>query len=89
MEWAGTTSDPYVPSGDWANHQRLHQYSGGHNETYGGVTLNIDGDYLDGATAYTGDGYDQTSNGGVHRFGTAVWYGSDSGKLPARVKRSA
>ena len=51
-DWNGrqTTSDPYVPSGDWANHQRLHQYRGGHNETYGGVTINIDNDYLDGAT---------------------------------------
>ncbi|MBV8955715.1 MAG: DUF1906 domain-containing protein [Solirubrobacterales bacterium] len=51
--WNGnqTTSDPYVPSSQWAAHQRLHQYSGGHNATYGGVTLNIDGDYLDGAVA--------------------------------------
>ncbi len=51
--WNGlrTTADPYVPSSDWPSHQRLHQYSGGHNETYGRVTLNIDGDYLDGATA--------------------------------------
>jgi hypothetical protein len=46
-----TTSDSYVPSADWAAHQRLHQYSGGHNETHGGVKINIDGDYLDGATA--------------------------------------
>jgi hypothetical protein len=53
--WPGdgsqTTSDPNIPTADWANHQRLHQYSGAHNETYGGVTINIDGDYLDGATA--------------------------------------
>ena len=52
-DWNGThsTADSYVPSSDWAAHQRLHQYSGGVNATYGGVTLNIDGDYLDGATA--------------------------------------
>jgi glycoside hydrolase-like protein len=52
-DWNGaqTTSDPYVPSSDWAVHQRLHQYDGAHNETYGGATINIDGDYLDGATA--------------------------------------
>jgi Rv2525c-like, glycoside hydrolase-like domain len=48
-----STSDPYVPSGYWASHARLHQYSGAHNSTYGGVTLNIDSDYLDGATAET------------------------------------
>lgn len=48
---ADSTSDPNIPSADWVNHQRLHQYSGAHNETYGGETINIDGDYLDGATA--------------------------------------
>jgi Domain of unknown function (DUF1906) len=52
-DWNGqqSVSDPYVPSSDWPSHQRLHQYSGGHDATYGGVTLNIDGNYLDGATA--------------------------------------
>lgn len=48
---ATSTSDPNIPTTDWVNHQRLHQYRGAHNETYGGVTINIDGDYLDGATA--------------------------------------
>ncbi|OLB79899.1 MAG: hypothetical protein AUI14_08990 [Actinobacteria bacterium 13_2_20CM_2_71_6] len=42
-----TTTDPYVPSGMWANHERLHQYQGDHNETWGGVTINIDLDYYD------------------------------------------
>ncbi|HEY2260277.1 MAG TPA: DUF1906 domain-containing protein [Solirubrobacteraceae bacterium] len=51
---AHNTSDPNVPSTSWANHQRLHQYDGDHNETYGGVRLDIDGDYVDGATAGTG-----------------------------------
>jgi hypothetical protein len=50
-DWNGeeTVSDPYVPAADWSDHQRLHQYNGGENLTYGGVTLNIDGDYCDGA----------------------------------------
>jgi hypothetical protein len=50
--WNGlqTTADPYVPASYWSNHQRLHQYQGGHKETYGGVSINIDNDYLDGAT---------------------------------------
>jgi len=54
--WNGVrnTADPNVPSGDWVSHQRLHQYNGGVDETYGGVTINIDGDYLDGATAAAG-----------------------------------
>lgn len=57
-DWNGlhTTRDPYVPAADWPGHQRLHQYSGGQNVTYGGVTMNIDGDYLDGAAAGTGGG---------------------------------
>jgi hypothetical protein len=48
-EWNGqaSTASGYVPSADWPNHQRLHQYQGGHNETYGGATLNIDNDYVD------------------------------------------
>jgi hypothetical protein len=51
--WNGTqsTADSNVPSGDWPNHQRIHQYKGGHNETYGHVTLNIDDNYVDAATA--------------------------------------
>jgi hypothetical protein len=50
--WNGlqSTSDPVVPPGAWANHERIHQYRGGHNETYGGVTINIDNNSVDGAT---------------------------------------
>ena len=32
----------------WANHQRLRQYAGGHNETWASVTFNIDSIVLDG-----------------------------------------
>lgn len=50
--WNGqqNTSDPAVPANAWAQHQRIHQYQGGHNETYGGVTINIDNNYVDGPT---------------------------------------
>ena len=34
----------------WSNHQRVHQYIGGHNEAYGGVTINIDTNAVDGPT---------------------------------------
>lgn len=44
---ADTNSGSYIPASYWANHQRLHQYQGGHNETYGGATINIDSDYVD------------------------------------------
>jgi hypothetical protein len=40
--------DPYVSDTLWANHQRVHQYKGGHKETWAGVTINIDSDYVDG-----------------------------------------
>jgi hypothetical protein len=49
----GTPSTPahdsYIPDAMWANQQRIHQYQGGHNETYGGVTINIDNDALNGS----------------------------------------
>ena len=34
----------------WSNHQRVHQYVGGHNESYGGVTINIDTNAVDAPT---------------------------------------
>lgn len=47
--WNGLadTLDPSVPSPFWADHQRIHQYSGNRRETWGGTTINIDQDYLD------------------------------------------
>ena len=52
-DWNGSPelTDPYVPSADWADHQRLHQYYGGHNETWGGTTINIDNDAIGGDVA--------------------------------------
>jgi hypothetical protein len=35
----------------WTTSQRLRQYSGGHNETWGATTLNIDSSVLDGVVA--------------------------------------
>ena len=53
--WNGrqSTSDSVVPDNAWARHQRIHQYRGGHNETYGGATINVDNNYVDGATVGT------------------------------------
>jgi hypothetical protein len=51
---AQDTIDSVVPETAWANHQRIHQYRGGHDDTYGGVTINIDSDYVDGATVGVG-----------------------------------
>jgi Domain of unknown function (DUF1906) len=49
--WNGVESvfgDPYVSDTLWTNHQRVHQYKGGHKETWGGVTINIDSNVVDG-----------------------------------------
>jgi uncharacterized protein YraI len=43
--WAG------IPDKDWTQHQRAKQYRGGHDETYGGVTLNIDNDQFNALVA--------------------------------------
>jgi Rv2525c-like, glycoside hydrolase-like domain len=51
--WDGrkTVDDPYVPDDAWSDEQRIRQYRGGHDESWGGVTINIDNNYVEGATA--------------------------------------
>jgi hypothetical protein len=49
-----STASTAVPESAWANHQRIHQFRGGHNDTYGGTTINIDSDDVDGATVGVG-----------------------------------
>lgn len=46
-----TLSDPAFPDQYWADHQRIHQYRGGHPETWGGVTVNIDSNSVDAPVA--------------------------------------
>lgn len=41
------TSNPAIPAGYWYPHRRIHQYLGPHDETYDGVTINVDRDYVD------------------------------------------
>jgi hypothetical protein len=47
--WDGraNTSTSYIRSDGWLPGGRMKQYQGGHNETWGGVTINIDRNYLD------------------------------------------
>jgi len=47
---ANTDAGQYCPATHYANHQRLHQYAGDVTETWGGVQMRIDRDYLDVAT---------------------------------------
>ncbi len=51
---AAKVQDPAVPDAAWTHHQRIKQFAGGHKEAHGGVTLNIDKDYLDGPVARIG-----------------------------------
>jgi hypothetical protein len=46
-----STSDPAVPTGDWSQHQRIKQFSGGHRETHGPVSITVDGNFVDGPVA--------------------------------------
>lgn len=43
-----TVWSSYLSNTLWANHQRLRQYTGGHKETWGGVSLVMDSNALDG-----------------------------------------
>ena len=44
---ADTDGGPYCAADRYPDHQRLHQYAGDVTETWGGVTMHIDRDYLD------------------------------------------
>ncbi len=48
-DWNGkaSTYSSYIRNDGWNPYGRAHQYQGGHNETWGGVTINIDRNYLD------------------------------------------
>jgi hypothetical protein len=41
------TGDSQIPGNLWPDHQRIKQYQGGHDETHGGTTLNVDSNTLD------------------------------------------
>ena len=47
--WDGraNTSTSYLRPDGWMPHARIKQYQGGHNETWGGVTINIDRNFID------------------------------------------
>lgn len=66
----------------WNNHQRIKQWQAPHDETWGGVTFNIDGNIADGPVAglaiprnrtadFDGDG---RTDLGVFRPDNGVWY---------------
>ena len=77
---------PSFPTNVWDNHQRIKQWQAPHNETWGGVTFNIDGNFADGPVAgvpvprnkiadFDGDGKTDIS---VFRPSTGQWFISGS-----------
>ena len=84
--WFYASPSPAVPETAWGNHQRIKQWQAPHNETWGGVTFNIDGNISDGPVAgvaiakneradFDGDGKSDIS---VWRPETGVWYVTNS-----------
>ncbi|HSI93645.1 MAG TPA: glycoside hydrolase domain-containing protein [Jiangellaceae bacterium] len=62
--WDGNTALtgwPTAPNSQWAFWQRAKQYRGDHNETWGGVTINIDSDSLNAPVATVARSYKVTS----------------------------
>ncbi|MBA4125002.1 MAG: DUF1906 domain-containing protein [Acidobacteria bacterium] len=80
--WYYGPPSPVVPVNFWSNNQRIKQWQAPHNETWGGVTFNIDGDISDAPVAgpaiaknktadFDGDGRTDVS---VYRPETGNWY---------------
>lgn len=76
-----------LPDTFWTNHQRIHQWLGPRDETWGGVLFNIDNNISDAPVAsaviaknkradFDGDGKTDVS---VWRPETGVWYVANSG----------
>ncbi len=64
-----------IPDSYWAVHQRGKQYRGSHDETYGGVTLNIDNDQFDAPVATVRYSYKVTSSSSLNaRTGPSTSY---------------
>lgn len=56
--WYTNTYDPGASvygitwlNGLWTNHQRIRQYAGSHTESWGGISVNLDGNVADGVVA--------------------------------------
>jgi uncharacterized protein YraI len=85
--WDGSSSLtgwPGISNSQWAVHQRGKQYRGDHDETYGGVTLNIDNDRFDAPVATVSYAYQVTSSTSLNaRTGPSTSYPVVKSYLPS------
>lgn len=76
--WDGNkslTNWPTAPNSQWAIYQRAKQYRGDHNETWGGVTINIDSDAIKAPVATVARTYKVTSTTALNaRSGPSTSY---------------
>ena len=91
--WQYNSPSPAIPTNVWNNHQRIKQWQAPHNETWGGVTFNIDGNLADAPVAgaraaknkpgdFDGDG---KTDFAVYRPGENAWYVLNSGSGVVRT----
>ncbi|MGC0328473.1 uncharacterized protein YraI [Streptomyces sp. SAI-170] len=77
-----------IADSKWARHQRVKQYRGSHDETYGGVKLNIDNDRLDAPVATVAYSYKVTSTTPLNaRTGPGTGYPVASTYAPGATLR--
>ena len=90
-----STDNAAIPAAYWYPHRRMHQYLGGHDETYGGVTINIDNDYVDVRPLPSPSFGDFTGNGWTDLLGrdkstgTLYLYPGNGTNLESRIALGA
>jgi hypothetical protein len=73
-----TVSDPeFLPAGDWASDQRVHQYDANIEQTHGGVTIDIDQDAVEVRLPFGGSR--QPSQAAAQQSGTVDTFFEGSG----------
>jgi hypothetical protein len=75
----------YVRNSGWMPHKRVHQYRGDHNETYNGVTINIDNDWVDLGRG-SDPGREPSHCGGAASYNFSTYIVRSVGDRGARVR---
>lgn len=83
--WDGiaSTSEKVLTSRQWATRQRIKQYRGDHKETWGGVRINIDSNYMDTSLGSASYQYKVAAGGSVNtRQGPSVAFPKSGAVTP-------